>query len=632
MLKYLIGSVLLSLFSTHLTGQSSYAYFKEKYPEDPLVGILYTKKLNIDIAKGETQITYTNNEEVMYIGEFLNNYSDRSIHSSHFMQVNKIVATVTEPSGKTSKIKDFKESGFTDDNIFSDDSKNINYHLGNLYPGSKSTLDVEYNIGNLRMLPVMHLSPYIPVSNCVFEVTYPATMEIATLMLHADSIEYTFTENKKGNKITRKYTFTDLKSKKIESDSFDWRYYSPQLHVRVKSYVADNDTIPVLRNLDDLNTWYHGFLAQCDENIEQFQSFTNTITAGLHTEQEKTRAIFKWVQHNIRYIAIEDGMMGFIPQKASLVLENRYGDCKGMANLLQKMLRSQGIEAYHAWVGTRKLPYTYEQLASPVVDNHMITYVNLAGKDVFLDATNPNIPFGYPTKFIQDKQALINLSADAYKVIWVEVPKAATNLSLDSCELYIKHDTLYGTCRSYGTGYVYEQVNSRVDDNNYDSQVDYVKLALKKGSNKFILDTVSSVSFANDTSMIAYSFHIPSYVLRHENESYLNLNLHRNNLPAKVDADRKNELEFSFCIEEKAVYKLQLTNNQLSKTFPERVSLDDGGIEFNCNYTQAENAITRVSSFSITKLFLKQSEFANWNKSIAALQKQFAKQIIITHP
>lgn len=75
---------------------------------------------------------------------------------------------------------------------------------------------------------------------------------------------------------------------------------------------------------------------------------------------EKIEAVFYWVQDNIRYIAFENGIMGFKPEAASKVYQNRYGDCKGMANLLKEMLKICGYDARLTWIGTNDIPYDYK--------------------------------------------------------------------------------------------------------------------------------------------------------------------------------------------------------------------------------------------------------------------------------
>src|SRR4029077_16419837 len=102
----------------------------------------------------------------------------------------------------------------------------------------------------------------------------------------------------------------------------------------------------------------------------------------------------------------EDGIMGFKPDAAQNVLKNKYGDCKGKANLLKEMLKLAGFDARLTWIGTSDLPYDYS-LPSLAVDNHMICTVILNGKKYLLDGTENFIAINDYAQRIQGKQVLI---------------------------------------------------------------------------------------------------------------------------------------------------------------------------------------------------------------------------------
>src|SRR6185437_11119848 len=120
----------------------------------------------------------------------------------------------------------------------------------------------------------------------------------------------------------------------------------------------------------------------------------------------KIEAIFYWVQDNIRYIAFENGLAGFRPEACQRVYSYKYGDCKGMANLLKEMLVLAGYDARLTWLGTRHIAYDYST-PSIAVDNHMICTVVLKGKYYFLDPTETFISFGDIAHRIQGRQVII---------------------------------------------------------------------------------------------------------------------------------------------------------------------------------------------------------------------------------
>ena len=66
------------------------------------------------------------------------------------------------------------------------------------------------------------------------------------------------------------------------------------------------------------------------------------------------RALAKFVQGDIRYVAIELGIGGLQPHQASDIYSHRYGDCKDKATLMSSMLREIGVESYYLDVNTQR--------------------------------------------------------------------------------------------------------------------------------------------------------------------------------------------------------------------------------------------------------------------------------------
>src|SRR5690606_41037728 len=97
--------------------------------------------------------------------------------------------------------------------------------------------------------------------------------------------------------------------------------------------------------------------------------------------------------------------LGFIPREADKVFERKFGDCKDMTSIITEMAKYVNVPNVNfTWIGTRELPYTYQQLPTPAVDNHMIATYIKDGKKIYLDATDANVPFGMPSGFIQGKE------------------------------------------------------------------------------------------------------------------------------------------------------------------------------------------------------------------------------------
>ncbi|HEY6460285.1 MAG TPA: DUF3857 domain-containing protein, partial [Polyangiaceae bacterium] len=95
----------------------------------------------------------------------------------------------------------------------------------------------------------------------------------------------------------------------------------------------------------------------------------------------------RFVQDEVRYVAIEVGMSRRRPTDPSTVLRRRYGDCKDKATLLVALLRLGGVHAWPALVSTHLGRSLDHRLPSPGLFDHAIVKVVLGNQAYWLDPT-----------------------------------------------------------------------------------------------------------------------------------------------------------------------------------------------------------------------------------------------------
>jgi len=151
--------------------------------------------------------------------------------------------------------------------------------------------------------------------------------------------------------------------------------------------------------------------------------------------------IFSWVQNNIRYIAFEYGLAGWIPDNAQNVLQKKYGDCKGMSNLLKIMLQSAGFDARLVWVGTDGLGKGKE-ITLPLFD-HVICALFRNAKITYLD---PTVKYMIPGEYHNGIQNCFTLIENGKDYVIDSVPEAAPSQNTDSlmCIYNMKGNALTG--------------------------------------------------------------------------------------------------------------------------------------------------------------------------------------------
>jgi len=118
----------------------------------------------------------------------------------------------------------------------------------------------------------------------------------------------------------------------------------------------------------------------------------------------QAHAIYDWVTRNISYGGNCIGIGAVVPRDLDVVLDNKMGDCKDHATLLQALLAARNIESEQALVnGDRR----YDLPKVPVVAtiNHVINY--LPGLKLYLDSTASTVPFGMIPMSLGEKPVLL---------------------------------------------------------------------------------------------------------------------------------------------------------------------------------------------------------------------------------
>lgn len=149
--------------------------------------------------------------------------------------------------------------------------------------------------------------------------------------------------------------------------------------------------------------------AQPTADIEQT---TLRIIDGLTTDHDRARAIYNWINQNIRYVAIYLGNGGLVPHPAQDIFRNRYGDCKDHVTLFETMLRIAGIESEPVLVNASQI-YHMPPVALTYPFNHVITYI--PSLQIYTDPTAQFSPFGVLPYGVADKPVLHTITGQQAK-------------------------------------------------------------------------------------------------------------------------------------------------------------------------------------------------------------------------
>ncbi|CAN0627323.1 conserved exported protein of unknown function [Burkholderia multivorans] len=130
-----------------------------------------------------------------------------------------------------------------------------------------------------------------------------------------------------------------------------------------------------------------------------------TLTANVPQPRDKARALYDWVQANVRYVALFLGETAAAPHRVTDILRNRYGDCKDHVALFGALLAAVGIRSEPVLLNLGSV-YTLPAVPGYGVGaiNHAITW--MPDLDLYADTTTAGIAFGDLPPIVMDRPAL----------------------------------------------------------------------------------------------------------------------------------------------------------------------------------------------------------------------------------
>jgi len=218
------------------------------------------------------------------------------------------------------------------------------------------------------------------------------------------------------------WTITDLKGVRGEEDMPPSNGIQAQLIVNFLP--PGGPGLKGFSNWHGMGSWYTSLTTGRRDASQEIKQKVSQLTSTSANSLEKMRAIAAFVQHDIRYVAIELGIGGYQPHPATEIFTHRYGDCKDKATLLSTMLREAGFESYYVVINSERGSVTPEMPADSNGFDHAILAIRLPadvsgdglgpivnhpklGKILFFDPTDELTPFGQISGALQANYGLL---------------------------------------------------------------------------------------------------------------------------------------------------------------------------------------------------------------------------------
>ncbi|MBI2214770.1 MAG: DUF3857 and transglutaminase domain-containing protein [Acidobacteria bacterium] len=233
----------------------------------------------------------------------------------------------------------------------------------------------------------------------------------------------------------------------------------------------------VHRTWTDVGRWYGALAEGRVTNSPDITAKASELVRGRTSFLDRMRAVAGFAQRDIRYVAIEIGIGGYQPHRATEIFENRYGDCKDKVTALRAMLRALGIDSHYVLVNTNRGTVRRE-FASIHQFNHVIVAVPLPkgegeslpatvvhptlGRLLLFDPTNSVTPVGQLPWYLQGDLGLLVTPAGG-DIVELDAHDASVNRLERTATLEIgANGTLEGSVREVRSGWLAATLRDRL--------------------------------------------------------------------------------------------------------------------------------------------------------------------------
>ncbi|MFT5645586.1 MAG: transglutaminase-like putative cysteine protease [Aureispira sp.] len=535
-----------------------------------------------------------------------------------------------------STVEKFETSAFVNDeyyqsnDIFHSDirMKYANYDLRQ--KGLTRSIKTEKTYKDIKYLTRVYLTSRQSALERTIKFTIPKAFEVDLVSVNFEGYTVDKVETEKGNNREVEYTIKNLEGFSEEERLPGASYIYPHVLILPKTYKDDELSEVFFNSLDALYAWYAQLVAEVENKPEELTEMVEKLTASVNSEEDKIKNIFYWVQDNIRYIAFEDGIAGYQPENCQTVFFNRYGDCKGMANLMKEMLKLAGFDARLVWLGTKSVATNYSTpcLAS---DNHMICAVKRGDDFIYLDGTEKYTLLGAYAERIQNQEVLIE---DGTSFIRAKIPVQEHLKNTRDYSLTLRmteKNALVGAVEISEKGEAMSRVMYRYNQTRTDEKEESLKRYLALYDKFITIENmeVPSMNRSMDELILSGDITIKNKVSTFDDELYLYLDPYRIFEHYDLGEDRQFPLWVSHKHNDKVRIEFELPEGYELSSLPEALDVQNDDFQFNLAYKLEGNKVFYEVQIQIPNSEVAKPNIVAWNAAIKSLKAAYDEPIVL---
>lgn len=325
----------------------------------------------------------------------------------------------------------------------------------------------------------------------------------------------------------------------------------------------------------------------------RIQALAREILGSEARPREKARLLYEWVSRNLTYGGNCIGLGAVVPRDVDVVLDNKMGDCKDHATLLQALLAAGGIRSEQVLINSSN---KYDLAATPVPSlvNHVMNY--LPEFDLYVDATAKEIPFGYLPDSAYSKPVIHVGAARALAQVPADKP-ADTQQTLHMTLKMAPNGSATGTMKVTLKGVMAAGVRAGHRDLTTDQERDFVKFSLSQYGyrGKGTLEKGDTRGMS-DSYAYAVKFEIENFLRGGASGAFNFWPVMNSPMPVSVFADAEDRIDpkrpqrcHGFGSSE--TYEIQLPAGMTLLSLPEPAKVRGTLVDYTASYQQKGNTV-----------------------------------------
>lgn len=370
------------------------------------------------------------------------------------------------------------------------------------------------------------------------------------------------------------YKATNIPSITYEEYSPDFESFAPVVKAALVEFDMEG-VKGVNSNWQEFGRWMNeALIANTQKLPQEVIEQVKALTAHTNDPEEKARIVYQFVQDKTRYVSVQIGIGGWKPIDATQVNQVGYGDCKGLTNYTQALLKEIGVESYYTIIfGDSDKIYNIDKDFSSTQGNHAILCLPVEDNYIWLECTSQTTPFGLIAGFTDDRDALI-ITPKGGEIVRTKRYKPEESLQLTTAKVnFDATGNLSAKVQVKTTGYQYSMRQAYQTKDTKEQNLNYKKY----WSNINNLQ-IENVNFNNDKVLIELEESVQitasNYASKAGNRLLLQPNMFNvtNDIPARY-SKRQLDFEISRGFKDEDEYVIEFPSEVEIESLPEAVFL-----------------------------------------------------------